>query len=287
MRLGRRSEPRIGSTWATDTSSKLCYEKQASACSGYTSKHSGVLYCRIFEAGESDIGHTDGAAVNVVTAAGIDVAQHAVPIIAVRVAGLHSTASAQDVAMFLEGAELRRGLDSVVLLADQGTGSKAAIVELADETAQRLALSKSNQAFGGTCLQVFPLTASETAIFAQASAQGFSLQELQVPQQPVQQQQQQQSVARVQQIPPASFRTDGSTLKLRGLPYSASVTDILEFFQGATLPYVTTLLTAAAPAAATAGGPYAALLPPAHAMPLCAEFAMLVLTDPQFVICSI
>ena len=281
MRLGRRSEPRIGSTWATDTSSKLCYEKQASACSGYTSKHSGVLYCRIFEAGESDIGHTDGAAVNVVTAAGIDVAQHAVPIIAVRVAGLHSTASAQDVAMFLEGAELRRGLDSVVLLADQGTGSKAAIVELADETAQRLALSKSNQAFGGSCLQVFPLTASETAIFAQASAQGFSLQELQVPQQPVQQQQ--QSVARVQQLPPASFRTDGSTLKLRGLPYSASVTDILEFFQGATLPCVT---TAAAPAAAAAGGPYAALLPFAHVMPLCAEFAMPVLTDPQFVICS-
>lgn len=235
MRLGRRSEPRIGSTWETDTSSKLYFEKQASACSWYTSKHSGVLYCRIFEAGESDIGHTDGAAVNVVTAAGIHVAQHAVPIIAVRVAGLHGTANAQDVVKFLEGAELRRGLDSVVLLADQGTGSKAAIVELADETAQQHALSKSNQAFGGSCLQVFPLTASETAIFAQASAQGFSLQELQVPQQPVQQQQQ-QPVARVQQIPPASFRTDGSTLKLRGLPYSASVTDILEFFQGATLP---------------------------------------------------
>ncbi|KAL0021204.1 hypothetical protein WJX79_000077 [Trebouxia sp. C0005] len=44
--------------------------------------------------------------------------------------------------------------------------------------------------------------------------------------------QQQRSSLRPDQNLPFSFRTDGFTLKLRGLPFAASVEDILEFFEG-------------------------------------------------------
>ena len=191
---------------------------------------------RLFEAGESDIGHTDESAVSVATASSDAGHPAVVAITAVRVAGLLHTSSAQDVAAFLEGVNLRCGLDSVVLLGDQGVGTRDAIVELADETAQRLALSKNTQQFGNSRIQVFPLTASQTAIFAQASAQGISLQHIPDSQQQIgakSHQQQQQSTVRLQQAPPSSFDTDGLTLKLRGLPYSASIANILEFFEGA------------------------------------------------------
>lgn len=239
MKLGRPSELRTASISETDTSSTrwsdagkggVCAVKAAAL----------LFFCRIFEAGESDIGHTDAAAVNSATASS-GAAQHRAPITAVRVASFSSAANAQDVADFLEGVELRRGLDSVVLLGDQGTDSSAAIVELADETAQRVALGRNNQLFGNARVQVFPLTASEIAIFAQASAQGFSLQDASATQQQLADMAQQQPAAvRPQQTPPTAFSADGSTLKLRGLPYSASVADILEFFEGAATDLSTT-----------------------------------------------
>ncbi len=187
--------------------------------------------CRLFEAGESDIGHTDeGAGGNAPGSS--DLAQYAEPITAVKVAGLLSTATAQDVVSFLDGVELRRGLDSVVFCSDQASGSRAALVEVADDTALQLALSKNNQVFGNARLQLLQLTASETALFLQASAPGFSLSERQQHAGNWSQQQQLPAV-RAQQAAPMQFSTDGSTLKLRGLPYSASVSDVLQFFEGA------------------------------------------------------
>ncbi|DBA83248.1 TPA: hypothetical protein ACH3X2_006755 [Trebouxia sp. C0005] len=193
-------------------------------------QHLGNRYIEIFEAGDSDIGHTDDGAGN--GAPGIsDLAQHAEPITAVKVAGLSSTATAQDVVTFLDGVELRRGLDSVVFFGDQGSGSRAALVELADDSALQLALSKNNQIFGEARLQLLQLTASETALFLQASAPGFSLPEGKQHAGDWSRQQQLPAV-RAQQAAPLQFSTDGSTLKLRGLPYSASVSDVLHFFEG-------------------------------------------------------
>ena len=189
-----------------------------------------LLPFRIFEACESDIGTAEDTANTVHTAAGSTVPLHGAPITAVRVAGLLSTSTAQDVVDFLQGVQLRRGLDSVVLLGDQGIGSRAAIVEVADEATQRLALTRNNELVGHSRFQVVPLTASEVAIFAQASAQGFHLQEPQLG--PRDRPQQQQGSAH-QQAP--SFNTDGSTLKLRGLPYSANITDVQEFLEGAVM----------------------------------------------------
>ncbi len=191
----------------------------------------GLCHCRIFEAGESDIGHTDNGAGNNAPGSS-DLAQHAEPITAVKVAGLLSRATAQDVVSFLDGVELRRGLDSVVFFGDQGSGSRVALVELADDTVLQLALSKNNQVFGNAHLQILQLTASETALFPQASAPGFSLQDRQRHAGNWSQQQQLPAV-RAQQTAPMRFSTDGSTLKLRGLPYSASVSDVLQVFEGA------------------------------------------------------
>ena len=192
-----------------------------------------LFECRIFEAGESDVGHTDdGAGNNAPGSSDLAIAQHAEPITAVKVAGLLSTATAQDVVSFLDGVELRHGLDSVVFFIDQGSGSRAALVELADDTALQLALSKNNQVFGNAHLQLLQLTASETSLFLQASAPGFSLPEGQQHAGNWSQQQQLPAV-RAQQAAPMRFSTDGSTLKLRGLPYSASVSDVLQFFEGA------------------------------------------------------
>ena len=54
---------------------------------------------------------------------------------------------------------------------------KAALDDLANDTAVQLALSKTNQVFENARLQVVQLTASEIALFLQASAAGFSLQD--------------------------------------------------------------------------------------------------------------
>ena len=193
----------------------------------------GLCHCRIFAADEFDFGHSDGAAGNHAPASSSDNAQHAEPITAVKVAGLSSTATVQDVVSVLDGVELRRGLDSAVFLDDQ-RGGRAALVELANDTALQLALSKNNQVCGNAHLQVVQLTASEVAVLLRASADGFSFQDRLIPQQHAWSQQQQQLPAvRAQQRAPMQFSTDGSTLELRGLPCSANASDILQFFEGA------------------------------------------------------
>ncbi len=235
--LVKLSEPNIGSIWETDTSSEARLVNFRSVVRTHTlpvGMQIGLCHCRIFEAGESDNGHTDAAASHT-PASSSDDAQHAEPVSAVKVAGLSNTATVQDVANFLDGAELRRGLDSAVFLGDQRSG-KAALDDLANDTAVQLALSKTNQVFGNARLQVVQLTASEIALFLQASAAGFSLQDRPITQHHAEnwsQQQQQLPAVRAQQTAPMRFRTDGSTLKMHGLPYSASVSDMLHFFKGA------------------------------------------------------
>ena len=195
----------------------------------------GLCHCRILEAGEPDIGHTDDATGNHAQASSSDNARHAEPISAVKFAGLLSTATIQDVVNFLDGVELRRGLDSAVFLGDQRSG-RAALAALANDTALQLTLSKTNQVFGNFHLQVTQLTVSEVAVFLQAFEAGFSLQDWPIPQQHAEdwsQQQRQLLAVRAQETTPMRFSTDGSTLKLRGLPYSASISDVLQFFEGA------------------------------------------------------
>ena len=181
---------------------------------------------RIFEAGETDIGHGDAAAIGV----GRSPLPQGVWGSAVRVAGLPASVSAQDVANFLEGAELRSGLESITFSEPASGTSRAALVELADEAAQQLALSRNNQYFGQSRLQVLPRTTSENAIASQTPAQQFSLRSL--PGQQAAENIQQSAAFSVKQGLPGPVSSDGSTLKLRGLPYSATVADILQFFQG-------------------------------------------------------
>jgi hypothetical protein len=231
------SEPKIGSILEIDTSSEARLVNFRPVVRTHTlpiGMQLGLCHCRIFEAGESDIGHTDAAGSHPPASSSGD-AQHAELVSAVKVAGLSSSATVQDVANFLDGLELRRGLDSAVFLGDQRS-RKAALVELANDTAVQLTLSKNNQVFGNARLQVVQLTASEIALFLPASAAGFSLQDRPITQHHAEdwsQQQQQLPAVRAQQTTPMRFRMDGSTLKMRGLPYSASVSDILHFFKGA------------------------------------------------------
>ena len=228
-RPARHSEPKIVSISGTDTSSKSWSDSRGEV------RHAegAVALCclllhRIFEAGESDIGHGDAATGGVAR----DVASHEATT--VRVAGLPPSASPQDVAEFLDGVEIRSGLDSVTVFSDAGGSSATAIVEVANETAQQFALSRNNQLFGNHRLLVSPLTASERAIVSQASVQGISLRSLFAQQA---EQLQSQPASRLQQSLSAVISSDGSTLKLRGLPYSATVADILDFFQGNELPF--------------------------------------------------
>ena len=179
---------------------------------------------RIFEAGESDIGHGDAAAV------AVGRSPQGGWRSAVQVAGLPASVSAQDVANFLEGAKLRSGLESITFSEPASGTSRAALVELADEAAQQIALSRDNQHFGASRLQVVPRTSSESAIACQTPAQQISLQSL--PAQQAAENIQQAAAFSVKHGLPGPVSSDGSTLKLRGLPYSATVADVLRFFQG-------------------------------------------------------
>ena len=234
MGLVKLSEAKTG--WEIDISSEAQLDTFRSVVCTHTlhiGMQLGLCHCRIFAADDFDFGHSDGAAGNHAPASSSDNAQHAEPITAVKVAGLSSTATVQDVVSVLDGVELRRGLDSAVFLDDQ-RGGRAALVELANDTALQLALSKNNQVCGNAHLQVVQLTASEVAVFLRASADGFSFQDRLIAQQHAWSQQQQQLPAvRAQQRAPMQFSTDGSTLELRGLPCSATASDILQFFEGA------------------------------------------------------
>ena len=149
---------------------------------------------------------------------------------AVRIAGIVSSTSAQDIANFLEGVQLPRGLDSITFFGDSAFGNRTAVVQVADETALRIALSRNQQPPGNGHLQVLPITTTDLPAFHTAVGQQNDT--------PAQQHasagpaQSQMLSTTPQLMPPLSLKTDGSTLKLRGLPYTASVSDILTFFEG-------------------------------------------------------
>ena len=148
-----------------------------------------------------------------------------------RIAGIVSSTTAQDIADLLDDVQLMRGLDSIIFFGDAALGNRTAVVEVADENAWQIALSR-NQQSGNAHLQVHPITHAELAALPRGTGQHKSAHQ---PASTGPAQLQYMSV-RPQLLPPPSYRTDGSTLKLRGLPYTASVSDILTFFEGDDTP---------------------------------------------------
>ena len=124
--------------------------------------------------------------------------------------------------------QLPRGLDSITFSGEPAVGTRSAVVEVADETSYRIAMSRSNQLLGTSRLQVFGIPPAQ---FASSRASALS------PEQQHSLSAQQQAEAaqlstRTQLAPPLSVKADGSTLKLRRLPYTATVSQILDFFEG-------------------------------------------------------
>lgn len=190
----------------------------------------------MFEAGDSDIGHPEGAPASVATTSDI-VARAGLTRSTVRVTGVVSSTSAQDIANFLEGVQLLRGLDSIAFFGDAAFANRTAVVEVADESAYQAALSRKQQQPGNAHLQVHPISNTDLAAFSRGTGQHdvSAQQPARVsPTQP----QYLANTTRPHLSPPPSFRADGSTLKLRGLPYSASVCDILNFFEGDDAPHM-------------------------------------------------
>lgn len=180
----------------------------------------------MFEAGESDIGHPDRLHLSVPTTTS-NVAQQG--LTAVRIAGVISSTSAQDIANFLDGVHLLHGLDSITFFGD------SAVVEVADEAAHRIALSRNQAQPGSTHLRVLPVTPAELASLPTLTRhRDTTIAHQHASTGPVQPQ---YLSTRPQLAPLSSLRTDGSTLKLRGLPYSASLSDILTFFEGDYIPH--------------------------------------------------
>lgn len=229
MRPGRFSGLKIGSTWETDISSEYC---RLCAPSADRQLQKSNAACRIFEAGESDIGHPDRLHLSVPTTSG-NVGQHGLSSTAVRIAGVVSSTSAQDIAAFLEGVQLLHGLDSIIFLGDSAFGGGTAVVEVADETALRLALSRNQTQAGSAHLRVLPITAAELASLPiRTGQQDNTLPHQHASAGPAQPQ---YLTTRQQLTQLSPLNTDGSMLKLRGLPYSASVSDVLTFFEGANI----------------------------------------------------
>lgn len=161
-----------------------------------------------------------------------DVVQPGLSRSILRIAGIVSSTRAEDIANLLEGVQLPRGLDSITFFGDAAFGNRIAVVEVADEDAYQVALSRNHQPPGNAHLQVHPITHAELAALRETRQQNSSLQLL-ASAGPTQSQ---YKSVKPQLSPPPSFRTDGSSLKLRGLPYTASVSDIITFFEGDNTP---------------------------------------------------
>ena len=177
---------------------------------------------RLFEAGQSDFERL----VATDTGAHTGVSLQATP--AIKVVGLPATASRQGIVDFLSGIEVLHGADSVTIISEQDA-STSAVVQLANAAAQLQAISRSNTLFGERPVQVLPCDAVTGAAVSSSAVAGpsdpFAAQQSLISgsEQPV-------SAQQAQSFP---FDTDGATLKLRGLPYSADETDVIAFFEGA------------------------------------------------------
>lgn len=185
----------------------------------------------MFEAGESDIDHPEGTPTSVASTSDI-VVRAGLTRSTVRIAGVVSSTSAQDIAYFLEGVQLLRGLDSITFFGDAAFGNRTAVVEVADESAYQTALSRTQQPPGNAHLQVHPISNADLAALSRGTGQQHNVSAQQPAHAGATQPQYLATSTRPHLLPPPSFRADGSTLKLRGLPYSATVSDILNFFEG-------------------------------------------------------
>ncbi|KAK9809304.1 hypothetical protein WJX73_002890 [Symbiochloris irregularis] len=161
-----------------------------------------------------------------------------------RMRGLPYTATAADVLAFFEGLEIARGAAGVVFTCTaDGRPLGEAYVELTTEAAQQEALKRHKEKMGSRYIELF------------VSSKGDMLQAIQLhgyyadqPESAVRgtasQQQQQQlmpanEVAGQQSQPyhrsQGEVREGSDTLRLRGLPFSAGVDEITEFFSGFSL----------------------------------------------------
>ena len=151
------------------------------------------------------------------------------PATAIKVVGLPAAASRQDVVNFFSGIETLHGAESVTIVSEQDA-STSAIVQLANPQARLQAISRSHTLFGDIPVQVLPYNAVQEAAVSSIGVAGSS--PFTAQQQGLLTASQHEQPGSIQQPPSFPFDTGGSTLKLRGLPYSAVESDVIAFFEG-------------------------------------------------------
>ena len=156
---------------------------------------------------------------------------HAKPAPTIKVVGLPATASRQDVVNFFGGIDIPHGADSVTIITEQDN-STSAVVQLANAQAHLQAISRNNTLFGDIPVHVLPFDAVQEAVVSAAAVAGSS--PFTAQQQGLLTASQHEQPGSIQQPQSFPFDTGGSTLKLRGLPYSADESDVIAFFEGGT-----------------------------------------------------
>lgn len=234
VHLCKRNGRATGEAYAQFESEEIA----AAALEAKNKQNMGHRYIEIFEALESDMAHLKALGVS-----------GKVKGYVVRMRGLPYTAAVDDVVQFFEGIGISRGAEGVVFTCTRdGRPTGEAYVELPTEEAQKEALKRHKNSIGDRYIELFKVnkvdmvqamqqnsynmmqaerkrnkagngsgsTASFTGSAGAAGGRGG------------------QPPPPVPTSGPAS-QVDGTTLKLRGLPYSAGVDEITDFFQGFSL----------------------------------------------------
>lgn len=191
----------------------------ARAIAAKNSQYLGHRYIEIFEALEGDIGIKTALGGSDLKLKGF----------VVRMRGLPFTTTAEQVVEFFEGVQVVRGAEGVVFTRlPDGRPTGEAYVEFPTKEEQDEAMKRHKEKLGSRYIELF------------VSSKGDMLQAVQHngyytgqpdPQHAKQQRHGGGSHAGPGQHAP-SFSSDGSTLELRGLPYSATIDDITTFFAG-------------------------------------------------------
>lgn len=182
----------------------------ANALKARNCKHMGQRYIEIFEALESDL--------NSKKVLGPDLKLKGY---VVRMRGLPFSATAADVLKFFEEVEVMKGEDGVVFTCNpDGRPTGEAYIELPTEEAQQQAMAKHKEKMGPRYIELFHSSKGDMLQAIQQNGYYLGQAERRKP-----------SHAQIPSTGPAAT-IDGSTLKLRGLPYSAGIDEITDFFQG-------------------------------------------------------
>ncbi|CAK0735830.1 hypothetical protein CVIRNUC_000646 [Coccomyxa viridis] len=213
-------------------------EKAQQAAEGKQRQHIRNRYIEIFEIPEKNVEHikqTQGLV-------------ESFPGYVLRMRGLPYSATADDVLEFFRGIPLER--ESIALtLTPEGRPKGEAYVDFTTEESQKEALGKHKEAMGERYIELFLSTKANMVQAVQQSSYyvglqrnpGMPLMGLQLPgMQPAPMHAPvmglQYRPAYGQGAPVQSVvSADGSTLRLRGLPYSAGVEEIADFFSGYSL----------------------------------------------------